>query len=331
MPDEEKSRLARNLQIAISIVGVTVTVSSFLINFAARKRELSCVLLGYEKLISLQPTAVAPNIKVELDGLHITSLSKINLVIRNTGSVAIKGEDVKEALRIEFPSEVKLLSAYVERTTPSDFSFTVAPEKQRNSVACTFLLLNSGDEAYISVYVFNSEPAPPRLVGRIVDVNRFLTIAGETRNNRNPFPFVTSIGSRRALYWTLLFLNFGLGLLCLGLIVGGFITFPRYHRWAQRWKAEYERLRSEAFESLKEQFAKIDADDSWTESENRNRKHIYLDSATKEAARRTGVPIQPISLYDTWGELIAGSMFFVSVSAFFTLTFLFIYGSPRPY
>lgn len=122
MAADNKVTITRILQIVVPIASVTIALVSLFLGLASRRKELDCVYLGSDKLVSLSAN-VAPALVVQYQGQSVSSLSKMNFVIRNSGAAAIKGTDIVEPLELAFPGGARILSATMERTSPSDFSF----------------------------------------------------------------------------------------------------------------------------------------------------------------------------------------------------------------
>jgi hypothetical protein len=314
MTDSEKSNLVRVLQVLVPVVGVGIAVVTLLIALADRKKELVCAYLGADRLVSLDAGGISAAVKVEYEGQTVTSLTKMRFVARNTGSSAIKGEDVREPITLYFPKSVQLLNTSVDRTSPTGFYFHVVSNPSENSVTFNFPLLNSGDEAYFSVFAYNSSPIAPQVSGRIVDVREIQYFDESQHQQANPFPFASSIGVRRVLYWVVLSFN----ALCVVLIVGvalyAIVTFARLKLWWQRWRKAY--------------------DESWAVAEKSPMgmsSPVSLDYLARQELKKQGIPTQPDSIYDDWKDLLGGSLVLSVLAALFFFAVIFMLHSPRGY
>jgi hypothetical protein len=315
MADSERSKLIRILQILAPIVGTGVAAITLLIGLAARKKELACVYLGSDRLVSLDAGGISAAVKVEYQGLTVTSLTKMRFVVRNTGSVAIKGEDVREPITLYFPKSVQLLNSSVDRTSPARFSFQVISDPKENTVTCNFALLNSGDEAYFSVFAYNSVPNVPEVRGRIVDVKEIQSLDDSQHRQADPFPFTSSIGVRKVLYWVLLPFNAILCLLWAILSVAAIWSYVKYKIWEPKWKTKWVEAQSTVIASMKAAGAK--APD-------------YPTALAQELLKR-GVPKRPEPLFDDWKSLLGGTLVFIVLSLLFAGTTIFQFLSPRGY
>jgi hypothetical protein len=139
MDQASKLGVGRIIQVAVPIVSVTIAAIALLTTVAARKKELTVTYLGSDKLVSVDAGGLQPGLRVEYEGQPVSSLLKMNFVLRNTGATAIKGEDIKEPLALAFSKEISLLNAVLERTNPSEFTFRIAINKEQRLVSTIFL------------------------------------------------------------------------------------------------------------------------------------------------------------------------------------------------
>jgi hypothetical protein len=325
MADEQKARLSRILQTIVPIAGVTVALLSFFLGYVSRKKQLTSVYLGAEKLVSVS-NAVAPDVSVQYHGEKVYSLSKMNFVIRNSGAAAIKGGDatagrgdVVEPVQLEFPTEVKILSTSVERTLPSEFSFTTKPSG--NYVDLGFPLLNPGDEAYFAVYIYNSEPRTPRLRGRIVDVQ--LSQTAEVRDAQGrALPFISNPSTRTGVFWTLLVVNAIIAVALFGFwiyLTKEYIVFRTWMgRYKERTRAAIEELtdkNSYEYKYLKEGLDKGN--------------NMLMNAESKAILKEKGIPEPPWTEVNAVGEAASWTLALLGLTASFVFTCLYLYTAPR--
>lgn len=252
MGEKPPSRIFRTLQILIPLLGVGVGITGVLLTVAARKKELTCTLVNSTRLVSENLGGINPDMHVEFHGQPIFSLTKMTFDVRNTGAAAIMAKDVVEPVRLVFPQGARLMSAIVERTFPSDLKFSARTLPESNVVELDFPLLNRGDEAFFSVYVFNSETQRPALDGRVVDVPQLIysdTSASAARQNMWPFQ---SHATRSVVRWVLVCIYGGLTGLFLGLWVGGIVSYAKYLPWKRKWKHLYDEAVKEVEESARQ-------------------------------------------------------------------------------
>lgn len=315
MADSEKGKLIRILQVLVPIVGTAVAVIGLLIALASRKKELVCAYLGSDRLVSLDAGGISAAVKVEYEGQTVTSLMKMRFVVRNTGSSAIKGEDVREPITLYFPKAVQLLNSLVDRTSPTRFNFQVVLNLADNTVTCNFPLLNSGDEAYFSVFAYNSMPVAPEVRGRIVDVKEIQNLDDSQHRQADPFPYTSSIGVRRVLYWVLVSFNAIQCVSCTILGIAAAWSFLKYKVWKSKWETKWAEVQTTLFASLKAAGA----------------KGPDYPIALAEELLKMGIPKRPGSPYDDWKQFFGGTLVASVLSLLFAGATVFEFFSPRGY
>ena len=321
MADEKKSSIARVLQIGVPLVSVVIALTSLFLGLSARRKELACVYLGTERLVSVSTNLAPDDLSIKYHGAPVTSLTKMNYVVRNAGATAIKGTDVVDPLELEYPDGTAILRAGVDKTLPSQFSFEAV--QKGNNVLLNFSLLNPGDEVYFAVYVYNSEPRSPVLKGRIVDVH--LSQASDVRETQGrPLPFISNSHSRTIVLWALIIVNSAAALAILGMWVYAVWLTAAASRWRRHWKGAF----LAAVEELK-------ISDSFEHKWVTNRAdqlgwgYVSLKGSTKKHLKDKGVPEPPISGFDTVTEGLGFSVLLLGLCASFLFTVLYIYTAPR--
>lgn len=307
----QESKVTKVLLQLVPVLGVSVALISFLTTVQSKKKELSVSYLGSDPLIAVDSGPATSDLKVDYKGSAVKSLNKMNFAIRNTGSVAIKAEDVKEPLTLSFQNGVNILSALVERTRPT-LTFRTVASAGANSVSFDFPLLNPGDEAFVAVYVYNSVPTMPQVTGRIVDVKQIEQ--ADSSGNRHPAPlgFVTQTGARRTVFWTLIVVNIvAAGLMCFALVAVA-DDFRKGRKWKSRWQQAYDAARTEYNEK--------------NFPGNTVRFPPPLDYLSEK-----GIPPKEYPLADSWGELSGFILVFSGLAIAWVLTALSQYSSIRSF
>jgi len=336
--DKDRINFARILQLFVPIAGVSVALISFIFALSARKKELTLAYLGSENVVSPEAGGVHADIKIDFRGQRIRSLVKIRFAVRNTGGGAIKAEDIKEPIQLLFPKDVKLLSTFLERTTPAEFDFRPRLLPEQNTILCEFLLLNSGDEAYFSSYLYDSQPMKPQLKGRIVDVRIIHYVDESQAQALDPFPFLGSRAPRKVLYWVMLSLNIALAILFLGLLIVPSWGFGRQLLWNRKWMPSLHEIISEVKKEPPLNLKDVGAE----------AKALYESQITKwgplvwsmpiergiaviNKAAKKEIPPRPDAMFSTWKEFFQGMLVFLGFFVLFAVTSIFIYNSPRSY
>jgi hypothetical protein len=240
-----KSSVVAKLLKFIPVLALLVALAGIWIAVQSRKKEISCEFTGASRLVSVVPGGIPGDVRMDFHGEPVKSLTRMTFTIRNTGAAAVKKEDVRETLRLVFPSSVSVLSASTESTTPTGIQFVTTLSPDSHQVLLSFDLLNASDEARIAVYLINSDPAAPLLLGRIVDVPK-LVMSYQFSDDKAYEPPIQSHALRKAVRWVLIFaLGIGFGFFFF------FASFTAYRyigflRWTKKWKAQVDSVERKA-------------------------------------------------------------------------------------
>jgi hypothetical protein len=249
MSDGAKKGFARVLQ-WVPLLALVVAVTSLIFTFAARKKELTCTLIGTTKLVSVDVGGIHPDLKVEFHGDHVQSLTRMSFSLKNTGAAAVKAEDVREPVHLKYPASVKILSATVDKTGPQEFAFGVKAAPETSEIQCQFPLLNAGDEAIFSVYLINSEPAVPTFSGRIVDVPKLIFDDTSTQQVGLQGPIVRSYAMRTVLFYTLSILAGSLAGISFVMAIIIPTEYFKLERWKHKWREKYRQKVAEELQNF---------------------------------------------------------------------------------
>jgi len=307
--------------VVVPIASVMIALASLFIGLSARRKELTCVFLGTEKLVSVS-NSIAPDLSVQYRGHAVTSMTKMIYVLRNAGAVAVKGSDVVEPIELDYPVGTKILNANVDKTLPSDFSITIA-QKSPDSVSLNFALLNPGDEVYFGVYIYDSEPKSPALRGRIVDVQLLQT--SDVRDSQGrALPFILNAATRAVIFWTLLLVNAAFGAIVFGFWVYAVKFTIVAGNWRHRWKEPF----AAAIDELKET-DKFEYDWLKNRIDEFGKANISLNPNAKKLLQQKGIPEPPLIGFGTVSEGLGYTVLLWGLTTFFTFTCLYIYTAPR--
>lgn len=105
----------------VPVLALLVTAIGLYLSVQARKKEISCEYIGSSRLVSITAGGIPSDVKMEYHGQPVQSLSKLGFVLRNTGSAAIKRDDVLEPIKLVFPPTVRILNSTVDGTSPQQF------------------------------------------------------------------------------------------------------------------------------------------------------------------------------------------------------------------
>jgi hypothetical protein len=351
--ETQKGKVIRLMQVFMPLVGASIALISLLLANAARKKELTCTLTSSTRLVSENLGGIHPDLHVEFRDQPLTSLSKLNFSLRNTGAAAIKGSDVIEPIRLEFPAGTKLLSATVDRTLPQQFNFSASTSPNDRDVVLGFSLLNAGDEAQFSVYVLNSSLQQPVFIGRIVDVAQMVysdAVGGDLNTTSVVVPRIRSHPVRSLLRWTLSIVFLVISGFFVGLWISGVISYVRYLPWRWKFKTQYDEVFKEAVQRRHEERRKLLNDagalikDPVLLKELEIEQHFMIDEVVmhegtpvrmssipglSEDLRKKGIPEHPRPMIETTWGIAAFSVSLLSVASLFALTSLIVYQALR--
>jgi len=331
MGEDRVSWIERTLRIGIPIASAIIAILSLLLTIAARKKELTCVYGGASKLVSIDPGGLNPAVKMEFNGVPISSLYKLTFRLKNTGSAAIKHEDVRDAVGIRFPQKTNLLNANVERTFPPRIPASTSLSPQEERVIIDFPLLNSGDEIDMAVYVYNSEPHLPEFEGRIVDVKQVLETETVDGSGGRPFP-LHNTAVRKILYWVLVP---GYCLLAALAVVGAvaiIVGYSKYLSWNKKWGAEYELLMKESARTRRESLRRAPATASpSSDPENDDEDaqvllpgnfptFFFRHSELTKRLKEKGIPPHPTPFAESFAGMVGGVFVLLGVAALLATT-----------
>jgi len=316
---EKKSWLGTLATVVGTFAGIVITAVGVYVAIETGKRELSFQYLSFERVVSLDSRGRVPELKLEYQSRPISSLVKQRFVLRNTGSTAIKREDVREKIRFIYPENTNLLTAFVEATKPSTFAVSLDLGHPK-AVGIDFDLLNPGEEIYISTYIFDSDPVAPRIDGRIVELKQLIV-----EPNPSPPPtvlsFIKNQALRKAILWLAIILLFFVGGLFALVPISGWIELLRSLRWKYRFAEFYNSLRQSNTSlpplNLNATFKGLR---SWMEP-------VSKDQKLRERLEAENLhKLSPTALFDTWRDAFLMTAVFSALAALFLLAGVALYG-----
>lgn len=151
-------------------VGIILT----LIALGFTYKQLNKKSLGYSVIsksnILAVPTRFKNKLEIKYNQEIINSLYVVNIILRNTGNMAIKPDDFQEFIKISGGDNKKIISCNVTKTNPKrlDVRLALKNDEKGNYVIIEPLLLNSKDSFQIQ---FLFEEFDKILIeARIVDI-----------------------------------------------------------------------------------------------------------------------------------------------------------------
>jgi len=292
---------------------------------------------------------IHPDMRVQFRDQPIFSLTKVTFSLRNTGAAAVKAQDVVEPIRLKFPAAARLLSALVEKTSPSDLKFSVKAVPDSGEVVLDFPLFNSNDEAVFSVYIFNSEMQRPTLEGRVVDVPQMIySEANVSAAGQHPWP-LQGRATRSVLRWPLMVLYGGLAALFTGIWVSGIVSYVSYLPWKWRWADSYKAFCDEWNSTQKEKAKALKKEGTNAppvEQDQYEMRHVdelgriysrhemiasglpfLRGSRFDKDLKEKGIPDHPHPMVESFAGLVGLSVFMAVLASTALFTMLIVHGA----
>jgi hypothetical protein len=148
------------------IVGILGIIAAFLIYWVSRQhKQLSLYVRSQSSIVNVNH--VSSRIAVLFDGNQVSSLTSIEVVLKNTGSAPILRTDFDVPLVFGFSENARILDAKATLDRGA-----VEAQIDHNDTAATLqpLLLNSGDKIVLMFLVENHKMGDVRTGGRIIGV-----------------------------------------------------------------------------------------------------------------------------------------------------------------
>jgi hypothetical protein len=325
-----------------SILGVFIALATFFLNANLRRKELTFTYLGADNLVHIERKGLADTLSIQYGNVPINELYKLTFTVRNSGSTAIKAEDIKEPLEIVFPEGFSLLgSPSIEETRPQFTARLDKNESNSHMLNLTFPLLNPGDELRVSVDSLYLGKQSPVLVGRIVDVKQITNVDASTSktDSRTVLPFIQNATLRHAVYWTLVAFD---GIAGAFFVVIGFFQiskFLRYQIWQKKWGQQYRKTEDQ-FDSSYDEMLKKSLDEYLNElsrgklsssdfQEKRSQQIRDRRNLLDASLRDSGVPTKPLSgMAEDWSDFFSMTGVFALLALLFLASMSYILTGP---
>jgi hypothetical protein len=316
--DKEES-LIKSILPWFSLVGVVVAVFTFFTNANLRRKEISCTYLGASSIVHIDRGSLQGPLSIFYRDVPVNELFRTSFVIQNTGSSAIKAEDIKEPVQLVFPRGYQLLSPpSLDDTSPHFSASVTADPNNSNILNISFVLLNPGDQMWISANAIHVTDEAPKLIGRIVEVKRIKNVDASKGNSESaePLPHLQNTILRKSIYYSLLIFNFAISAFFLVMFVIGQFQFIRLKIWTSKWADHVNKFLNEHHKDLK-----IDVRNSaWDNVLNR--------SGIVKELRNAGLPKKPSSFTGDWGGYFAMSSTFLVLFIFPAFNFYYVFSGP---
>lgn len=141
--------------------------------FAIRSRQV--VALEVIKTQNISAVSifeeVREEVKIYFAEVPVADLSKIQIILKNSGTLPIKYDDVIEPIVFSIPREASFLRWDISEKKPQDLQIDLRCS-ENNKIVCKFKLLNQGDEATINFLCRDNQKGHLVTDGRIKGVKK---------------------------------------------------------------------------------------------------------------------------------------------------------------
>lgn len=119
--------------------------------FAIRSRQVAALEVIKTQNMSVVSIfeEVREEVKIYFAEVPVVDLSKIQIILKNSGTLPIKYDDVIEPMTFSIPEEASFLKWYISEKKPQGLQIDLT-RTENNKILCEFKLLNQGDEATIN-------------------------------------------------------------------------------------------------------------------------------------------------------------------------------------
>ena len=317
-PILQKETLLKRILPWIAILSFGLTALTFATNANLRRKELTFAFLGAENLVHIDRSSLKGSLSIRYQDVPISELYRLSFSVRNSGSSAIREDDIKEPIEINFPKGYVLLDPSTVEETRPQFKIDIERNKlNAQALDLMFPLLNPGDEARFSVDALYIGTEAPFMSGRIVDVRNITNIdLSKTKNEqRSPLPFVQNAKLRSTFYWLVVLYNLVFGTFCviyLGAVIRWFIKLKR---WEGKWGSPAAARGDFAIQIQKNP-------PKTTEEYQKMVRDFELAQANRLAA--SGAPSKPNSVAENWKDFAAATAAFLALAFLSILTLLYV-------
>lgn len=163
------------------VVPFLVMIIPLIYQYINSQKSLSVSLVSNDTIIS--PSEQIDGISIKYNDDEVSHLSKNILLIENTGSIAIKNDDIIIPLSIDINKKIKVYDIVLGEKIPKDIDASISKENSRAIIK--FSLLNPEDKIYINILSDAIDTIDFSATARITDIKN-ITLKKEI-NDRNIF------------------------------------------------------------------------------------------------------------------------------------------------
>jgi len=157
--------------INILLATLAVIIPIIVLYISQRKKKLSCIFLPFFSLVDVR-NEVKDRIKIFYNDELAENLSMRKVTIKNSGNLSIRKEDIIKPLEFVFEKHIKIMDFSVTELKEEGIGIELKHNADKNSIQCSFDLLNKGDEFTMEFVYLGEDKNSPGVISRIDGVKR---------------------------------------------------------------------------------------------------------------------------------------------------------------
>jgi len=157
--------------INILLATLAVIVPIIVLLISQRKKKLTCIFHPFFSLVDVR-NEVKDKIKIYYNDEIIENLSMRKVNIKNSGNLSIRKEDIIKPLEFVFDRQTKIMDFSITDLKEEEIEIELKHNADKNSIQCSFDLLNKDDEFTLEFVYFGGTKKVPKIVSRIDGIKR---------------------------------------------------------------------------------------------------------------------------------------------------------------
>lgn len=155
------------------LTSASVVFGVLTVYFAIRSRQVAALEVIKTQNISAVSIfeEVKEKVKIYFAEVPVADLSKMQIILKNSGTLPIKDDDVVEPITFSIPEKASFLEWGISEKKPQDLQMDLT-HSENNKIVCTFKLLNQGDETTINFLCRDNPKGDLATNGRIKGVKK---------------------------------------------------------------------------------------------------------------------------------------------------------------
>ena len=157
--------------INILLATLAVIVPIIILFISQRKKKLTCIFYPLLSLVDVR-NEVKDKIKIYYNDELIENLSMGKVNVKNSGNLSILKEDIIKPLEFIFGVQTKIMDFSITALKEEGIEIELKHNADKNSIQCSFDLLNKDDEFTLEYVYFGDNKKVPEVVSRIDGIKR---------------------------------------------------------------------------------------------------------------------------------------------------------------